>query len=189
MTLVAVNTGHPHLSFELAYATENNFTGRKIYARADAYLHPEALDKLYAAAELAGAVGYKLKVFDAFRPSEAQWKLWDICPDETFVAHPEKGSPHSRGVAVDLTLATRDGRALEMGTSFDDFTELSFHKSRSISKEAQQNRFLLLGMMTAAGWDFYEKEWWHYQLFNARTYPLLSDADLSVSMMNAAKAA
>ncbi len=189
MALVAVNTGHPYLVFDLAYASENNFTGRKIYARADCYLHQEALEKLYVAAKLGGAIGYKLKIFDAFRPSEAQWKLWDICPDETFVAHPEKGSPHSRGAAVDLTLTTMDNQELEMGTPFDDFTELSFHKSTNVSKEAQQNRFILLGLMTAAGWDFYENEWWHYQLFNARTYPLLSDSDLPVSMMKEAEAA
>ena len=49
--------------------------------------------------------------------------------------------------------------------------------------EAQRNRLLLMGLMTAAGWDFYRNEWWHYQLFDARRYPLVSDADLPRPMM------
>lgn len=185
MALVSVNTNHPHLLFNLAYATDKNVTGQKIYEQARCYLHREALEKLYKAAELAGALGYKLKIFDAFRPTEAQWKLWKFFPDESFIAHPEKGSPHSRGVAVDLTLADQQDQELEMGTPFDDFSKRSFHRSTEIPREAQQNRFILLGIMTAAGWDFYENEWWHYQLFNARTYPLFSDADLPSPMMKA----
>jgi len=49
--------------------------------------------------------------------------------------------------------------------------------------EAQRNRLLLMGLMTAAGWDFYRNEWWHYQLFDARRYPLISDADLPRPML------
>ena len=49
--------------------------------------------------------------------------------------------------------------------------------------EAQRNRLLLMGLMTSAGWDFYRNEWWHYQLFDARRYPLISDADLARPMM------
>ena len=52
-----------------------------------------------------------------------------------------------------------------------------------IPVEAQRNRLLLMGLMTAAGWDFYRNEWWHYQLFDARRYPLVSDADLPRPMM------
>ncbi|MGH7004056.1 MAG: M15 family metallopeptidase, partial [Alphaproteobacteria bacterium] len=119
-----------------------------------------------------------------FRPSEAQWVLWRARPDPNFLADPRRGSPHSRGVAVDLTLVDSNKRELDMGTGFDAFTPLSYHGiTAGIGTEAQRNRLVLLGIMTSAGWDFYRNEWWHYQLFNAREYPLLSDKDLPQPMM------
>src|SRR5579875_2103738 len=128
-------------------------------------------------------LGLLLKIFDAFRPSEAQWRLWAARPDPEFLADPRRGSPHSRGVAVDLTLVAADGTPLDMGTPFDAFTPLSHHGAPQLPVAAQQNRLLLLGLMSAAGWDFYAREWWHYQLFEPRRYPLLSDSVLPVPMM------
>jgi D-alanyl-D-alanine dipeptidase len=99
-------------------------------------------------------------------------------------ADPRRGSPHSMGAAVDLTLIDAAGKELDMGTGFDAFTPLSYHGVTDISAEAQRNRAILLGIMTAAGWDFFRNEWWHYQLFDARAkYPVLSDAVLAVPMM------
>jgi D-alanyl-D-alanine dipeptidase len=167
----------------LAYATPQNFTGSPIYARADCYLRPEAADALRRAIDLATAVGFRFRVFDALRPIEAQWALWNHTPDPNFLADPRRGSPHSRGVAVDLTLLDARGREVPMGTTFDAFTPLSHHGNRDIPAEAQRNRHLLLGIMSAAGWDFYRNEWWHYQLFDARAYPLIQDSDLPVPMM------
>ena len=86
-------------------------------------------------------------------------------------------------MAVDLTLLDEAGRALEMGTDFDAFTPLSHHGRTDVNTAAQRNRALLLGLMTAAGWDFYAKEWWHYQLFQSRDYPLLDDSVLALGMM------
>ena len=128
-------------------------------------------------------MGYKLRIFDAFRPSEAQWILWNHTPDPDFLADPRRGSPHSRGVAVDLTLLGADGAPIDMGTDFDAFTPLSHHGNTGVPKEAQRNRLLLLGLMTQAGWNFYRNEWWHYQLFNSRDYPLISDAELDKPML------
>jgi D-alanyl-D-alanine dipeptidase len=70
-----------------------------------------------------------------------------------------------------------------MGTGFDAFTPLAHHASLEVSAAAQRNRAILLGIMTAAGWDFYRNEWWHYQLFNARRYPLYSDSVLPLGLM------
>ncbi len=75
------------------------------------------------------------------------------------------------------------GRALEMGTAFDAFTALSHHGSVAVPEAAQRNRYLLLGLMTAAGFDFYRNEWWHYQMFDSRRYPVLSDSVLPIPMM------
>lgn len=173
------------LLLDLAYATPNNFTGKPVYAHAHGYLHKDAHDKLMVAADLAQAQGYALRIFDAFRPQEAQEKLWAFRPDPNYVCPPERGSPHSRGVAVDLNLVDlKTGKDLDMGTPFDDFTVLSHHGNVDISATAQGNRFILMGIMTTADWDFYRNEWWHYQLFNAReTYGLIYDRDLDISMM------
>ena len=73
-----------------------------------------------------------------------------------------------------------------MGTGFDAATPLSWHGSLGVSVTAQRNRHLLLGIMSAAGWDFYEKEWWHYQLFQPRRLPILSDSVLRPGLMKQA---
>lgn len=167
----------------IAYATPDNVTGKPLYARPGCYLHREAAAAMHRAIALAKPLGLRFRIFDGFRPSEAQWLLWEADPTGTFVADPRRGSPHGRGVAVDLTLLDAAGRELPMGTGFDDFTPRAYHGALDISPEAQRNRHLLLGIMSAAGWDFYSKEWWHYQLFQPRRYPLLSDRALAVPMM------
>lgn len=184
MTLIPITPASHGISLDIAYATENNFTGQPIYGRADLYLHPEAEACLIRSVELANCLGLGIKIFDGFRPSEAQWIMWRHTPDPEFLADPRRGSPHSRGVAVDLTLLDRDGRELDMGTGFDAFTPRSHHGNTDISVEAQRNRHILMGIMTTAGWDFYRNEWWHYQLFNSRSYPLLSDSVLDAPMMS-----
>src|SRR5262249_3382213 len=167
----------------LAYATPGNFTGRPVYGRAACYLRPEAAALLRRAIALARPHGLRFKLFDAFRPSEAQWALWAHTPHPNFPADPRRGSPHSRGVAVDLTLIDGSGHELPMGTPFDAFTPLSHHGATEIPAAAQANRLLLLGLMTAAGWDFYRNEWWHYQLFDARRFPVLSDSAAATRLM------
>ncbi len=184
MTLVEIAKPAFDVEIDIAYATAHNFTGKPVYARPGCYLHPDAAACLTHAIALARPLGLRFKVFDAFRPSEAQWVLWNHTPDPEFLADPKRGSPHSMGVAVDLTLIDAGGTELDMGTAFDAFTPRSHHGVHDIPPDAQRNRALLLGLMTAAGWDFYRNEWWHYQLFKPRDkYPVLSDAVLDRPMM------
>jgi D-alanyl-D-alanine dipeptidase len=182
MDLVEITPERHGIAFDIAYATPRNITGVPVYSRPGCYLHRDAAAKLEKAVALARPLGLTLKIFDAFRPAEAQWKLWNARPDPDFLADPRRGSPHSRGVAVDLTLVA-EGEELDMGTGFDAFTPLSHHANTEVAVDAQRNRFALLGIMSAAGWDFYSREWWHYQLFQPRTYPLLSDSVLAQPMM------
>ena len=167
----------------LAYATPDNLTGAAIYANPVCYLHERAAELMSRAIRLAAPLGLRFKIFDAYRPSEAQWKLWHALPDPEFIADPRRGSPHSRGVAVDLTLIDDTGRELDMGTGFDAAVPASHHASLEVSVEAQRNRFILMGIMMAAGWDNYKNEWWHYQMFNARDFPLIENASLARPMM------
>lgn len=168
---------------DMRYASADNITGRPIYKRPACFLNAEAAGLLRSAIQLAAQMDLRLKVFDAFRPTEAAWALWNHNPDPNFLADPRKGSPHSRGAAVDVTLVDTEGRELDMGTDFDAFTPLAFHGNLDVTPAQQRNRALLLGIMTAAGWDFYRNEWWHYQLFQPRRYPLLSDAAAGTSMI------
>lgn len=183
MPLVTIAQPDFDVDLDIAYATPRNFTGAPIYRRAIALLNPEAAEALQRAIRLAAPHGLRLKIFDAFRPAEAQWKMWNHTPDPEFLADPRRGSHHSRGAAVDLTLIDRKGQELDMGTGFDAFQKESHHACTDIPETAQRNRFLLLGLMSAAGWDFYKNEWWHYQLFDPRRYPVLGDADVEGGMM------
>jgi len=184
MTLVRVTEAEYDIEIRLAYATADNLTGRPIYARPLCYLHRDAAAALGRAVELARRLDLRLRVLDAFRPTEAQWRLWECRPDPNFLADPRRGSPHSRGVAVDLTALDRHGAPLDMGCPFDEFGPRAHHDHPGMSANVQLNRFILLGLMSAAGWDFYMKEWWHYQLFDARRYPLYSDRALAQRMMD-----
>lgn len=181
-TYVEIDAKAYNVDIYLAYATTDNFTGRPVYANAHCFLHADAAEHLAHAIELAGRLGYRMLIYDALRPSEAQWALWNHTPDPDFLTDPRRGSPHSRGVAVDLTLIDDAGVPLDMGTTFDAFTPLSHHGA-NVSRDTQSNRHLLLGIMSTAGWDFYSKEWWHYQLFEPRRYPLAEDRDLDKPMM------
>ena len=183
MNLVKIKTKLYPIKIDLFYASKKNFTGKKIYKRKDCYLHKDAIPYFEKTIELANKLNYKIKIFDAYRPVEAQWILWDHTPDENFLAHPKKGSPHSRGVAIDLTLTNKKFKELNMGTPFDNFTNKSFHGNATIIKEAQKNRHTLLEIMSDAGWDFYKKEWWHYQLFNSKKYKLINNRMLKKPIM------
>lgn len=171
------------IEIDLRYATPDNFTGKVIYRRTDCWLLPEAAEALKRTVAVAAPLGYRLRVYDAFRPVEAQWALWHAVPDPAYVADPRKGGPHTRGAAVDLTLLDASGEPVDMGTGFDDLRPLSHHGVLEVSPEAQRNRVLLLGIMTAAGWDFYRNEWWHYQLFDSRRFPSLTDAEAGTRLM------
>lgn len=153
----------PDLQVDLRYAGEDNFTGQAVYPFTDAYLRYGTVEKLSQALDLLEAEGYSLLIWDAFRPMEAQFRLWEICPDPVYVANPETGySSHSRGNTVDLTLISLDGAPVEMPTGFDDFSPLADRDYSDASPEAAANARLLEDVMTACGFRPYSGEWWHF---------------------------
>lgn len=183
MDLIELDAAGDGVEIALVYATADNLLGRAVYARPHCYLHRQAADKLFRARDLAARLGLRLRLWDALRPAEAQAIFWTAFPQPGFFTPPTVGSPHSRGVAVDLTLVGGDGRALDMGTGFDDPSPAAWHGAGNISAVALANRLTLLGLMSAAGWDFYAREWWHYQLFDSRRFPLWSDSALPRPML------
>lgn len=153
----------PNVTVELKYAGEDNFTGQKIYDFEDVFLRYGTVMKLKAVSEEFAEQGLYLKIWDGFRPVSAQFKLWEICPDDTYVADPNKGfSNHSRGFAVDLTLVDADGRELEMPTGFDDFSEMADRDYSEAAPAAAENARMLESVMEKYGFTGYWGEWWHF---------------------------
>ena len=163
------------IGVDLRYASANNLAGTDLYAPFDcSWLHREGAERLEAAvANLAGArPDLKLIVLDALRPQRVQQRLWDRLEGtglQMYFADPARGSIHSFGMAVDITLAGADGRELDMGTPFDDLTELShpqreaaWLKSGALTHAQLDNRRLLRDVMNRAGWQGISTEWWHF---------------------------
>lgn len=161
---------------DLKYAQTDNFTGQIIYQHDQCFLHPNAATALHKAVEVAKSLGFKIKVFDAFRPQSAQERLWQVCPNPDYVADPKIGSNHTRGVAIDLTLINpENGTELDMGTGFDTMEPRSHHFHVGLAQEQMQiNRMYLLTVMLTAGFVHHPREWWHYQLPNANSYELVN---------------
>lgn len=153
----------PGVTVELKYATPDNFTGQVIYEFQDVFLRYGTVMKLKAVSEELAGQGLGIKIWDGFRPVSAQFKLWEVCPDSTYVANPNKGySNHSRGYAVDLTLIDREGKELEMPTGFDDFSAMADRDYSDCPSEQAENARFLETVMEKHGFKGYWGEWWHF---------------------------
>ena len=161
--MVLVSEYIPDIVVDLKYSTEDNFTGKVIYDFSDAYLRYGTVKKLSKVQEQLHKMGLNLKIWDAFRPVKAQFKLWEVCPNSTYVANPNKGfSSHSRGNTVDITIVDNNGIELQMPTGFDDFTAKADRDYRDCSKEERKNAELLELVMEKNGFKPYYGEWWHF---------------------------
>ena len=163
------------IAVDLRYATANNFVGRDLYSPFDcAWLHRDAAAALeQVVAWLAQRrPGYTALVLDALRPQRVQEQLWHALDGtglQMYLANPVRGSIHSYGMALDLTLLDEAGVELDMGTGFDDMTELShpaleegFLAAGQLSDEQVANRRLLRDAMLEAGFLGINTEWWHF---------------------------
>jgi len=150
---------------DLKYASKDNFTKEVIYNCSRCFLRPVAVDKLRAVSQrVKQEKGWRVKLFDCYRPRPAQYKLWELVPDATYVAHPDKGSMHNRGVAVDLSFVDEDGEDIDMGTAFDHFGRESRHTYTDLNDEIISNRKYLKTTMEEAGFNSIKSEWWHYSI-------------------------
>ena len=171
---VPVKTYIPDILVDLRYATEFNFTNKKIYNFTELWLRYGTVKKLIEVQNELKELGLSLKILDGFRPPSAQFKLWEVCPNPTYVVDPNTGfSSHSRGNTVDLTLAYPDGTELKMPTKFDDFSENANRDYGDCDKEAAKNAMLLEKVMKKHGFDPYFDEWWHFS--DTQSYPVGKD--------------
>ncbi len=171
--LVDLQSFIPHIQVDLKYATPDNFTGQIVYCFHHCLLLKEAALKLRDVQAELETEGLGLKVWDGFRPMAAQWKFWELVPDERYVSDPRKGGRHTRGTAIDLTLITKDGEELLMPSDFDDFSEKAHLNYQEAPEEAIRNRELLKNVMEKHGFLGLETEWWHFDLAGWDHYPPL----------------
>ncbi|HPZ10338.1 MAG TPA: D-alanyl-D-alanine dipeptidase, partial [Candidatus Eremiobacteraeota bacterium] len=171
--LVDIGKADPTIIIDLRYATEDNFTGKKVYSVNIAYLRPEVAKKLLKVQKKLKKIGLGLKIWDAYRPLSVQYKFWELVPDLRYVADPKVGSNHNRGAAVDVTLVDSKGKELPMPTEFDDFTEKAGRNYNKLPKEVIKNRKLLEDYMVSEGFLPLPTEWWHFDYKNIKDYPVL----------------
>lgn len=161
----------PDIVVDLRYATDNNFTGQRIYDFNELWLRYGTVKKLMRIQEELKQSGLYLKVWDGFRPPSAQFKLWEVCPNPTYVSNPNNGfSSHSRGNTVDITLVYADGTEIEMPTGFDDFSKLADRDYSDCCQEAAENAMFLERLMVEHGFKPYIGEWWHFS--DIQSYPV-----------------
>lgn len=171
--------------FDIRYAGTHNFVGDVIdgYEAPYAIMTTQAAEALQAAADEFRGMGYRLMIFDAYRPQRAvrhfvrwskdkddmrmreefypEFKNKTLLVDQGYIA---RNSSHTRGSAIDLTITDLEGNPLDMGTGFDYFGKLAWHGAKGITQEQAANRALLRSVMEKHGFRFFEKEWWHYKL-------------------------
>lgn len=175
--LVDASTRVPGLVVELPYATDDNFLGRAVYPEgARCLLLPGVAERLARAARPLQARGFRLKALDCYRPLHVQWAMWKLVPRKGYVADPHTGSHHNRGAAVDVTLVTLDGAAVDMPTPFDTFGPAAHHGSSAGTAEAREHREVLRQAMVEAGFRPNRMEWWHYDAPERRGASLLDEA-------------
>ena len=184
---VSVGEAIPDVLLDIRYYSGFNFIGERIdgYEEPAAFLTREAAEALKAAGTEAAGLGYRLRIFDAYRPQKAvdHFVRWakdpeDIRMKQFFYPDLEKKdiiplgyiaehSGHSRGSTVDLTLFDMASQQdLDMGGTFDYFGELSHPDYSGVSGEQHANRMLLQKLMVKHGFRPLETEWWHFTLEN-----------------------
>lgn len=150
--------------YDMKYATPDNFLKAKVYDCAECFLRLKTVNALVEANKKFMEKGYKIKIFDCYRPLDIQKKMWKIVSNPEYVANPTKGSIHNRGGAVDITLVDSKGKELDMGTSFDFFGVEASHNYQNLSTAVKQNRILLKTTIVNSGFNSFDSEWWHYNL-------------------------
>jgi D-alanyl-D-alanine dipeptidase len=173
--LIDVAARIPRAVLDLRYATADNFTGKVLYPAARCLLRREVTDRLARAAARLERQGYRLRLYDCYRPLSVQRAMWEAFPRPGFVGDPNRGgSLHNRGAAVDVGLSAIDGTELAMPTAFDGFgPKAHVDATDGIPSKARLRRDRLRAAMEAEGFIVNRREWWHFAARDARRYPVL----------------
>ncbi len=159
----------PGVVIDLRYATRSNIASKRLYpADMPCLLHRDTAEKLLIAQRFVETQGYRLKIWDGWRPPSSHMALWYSNPDPNYVAPPETGlSFHTYGVAVDVTLTDTNGNEVPMPSTFDEFSPRAWSNYVGNNAEVRKNITLLQSAMKTAGFNKIDSEWWHYVDANA----------------------
>jgi len=161
-TLVDVTKFSDNFILKIRYATKDNFVGIILYPCAKCLLRYEVLKDLLKAQTDFKSMGYKVKLYDCYRPLSVQKLMWKKVPIVGLVANPATGSRHNRGSAVDISLTDLQGNELDMGTKHDDLSKKSKTFYQGFSDTVIQNRMLLRKVMEKHNFKGINSEWWHF---------------------------
>jgi zinc D-Ala-D-Ala dipeptidase len=158
---------------DLSYSRPGNRFGRRLYSGDVALLREPVARRLARVQKRLRRHSLGLKVWDAYRPTSVQRAMFRLKPGTRYLTNPRKGSNHSRGAAVDVTLCDSSGKELSMPTPHDEFSPRAHRgATRGISEPARRHARLLDAVMRAEGFTPVRYEWWHFNAPDARRYPL-----------------
>ncbi len=161
--LVKLDTIKDGFKYDIRYAATNNFLKEAFYDCAACYLRSEVAEALKKANHYFCEKGYKILLYDCYRPVSAQKKMWKAFPNPQYVANPfTSGSVHNRGAAVDISLVKLDGTPVDMGTDHDFFGPEAHIDNKNLPQDVLQNRVLLQEGMRKFGFETIRTEWWHF---------------------------
>lgn len=178
--LVELNRVIPDIVLDIRYATTNNFVGEALYPSARCFLAKEPAKALKKVQADLKQQGYRLKVFDGYRPLSVQKRMWEILPDDRYVADPATGSNHNRAYSVDVTLLDLDGNEVLMPSAFDDFSERAHMDYMDCPAGAIRHRQILHDAMERHGFSGIDSEWWHFNYQGYKDKPVL---DISIDQL------
>lgn len=147
---------------DLKYATSDNFIHEAVYPCGRCFFKKKAAAAILKTAKSAQKADLSLTLFDCYRPRPIQQKLWDKMPNINYVAPPEKGSMHNRGITVDLGLSDKKGNLIDMGTDFDEFSRKSFTFHPFEDTTITERRKTLRRLLEKNGFRGIKTEWWHF---------------------------
>ena len=171
--LVELTKLDPTIQLDIRYATSHNLAGRPVYAEARAFLQRPAAEALVRANQKLKPLGYRLLVFDGYRPWRVTKLFWDVTSqaNKKFVANPRKGSRHNRGCAVDLSLCDlATGREVAMPGEYDEMSERSASAYAGGPAEQRRRRDLLRRQLERQGFTVNKAEWWHFDFAGWKSY-------------------
>ena len=178
--LVDVREFDKTIVVELRYAGTRNIAGRALYPpKLPALVRPSVARKLAYAQSLLRPRGFGLKIWDAYRPPNAHEQLWQLSPNNKYVADPKSGgSLHTWGVAIDATLVDLEGNEVAMPTDFDEFKPAATLYYAGPDALVRRHLRFLQAALARAGFYGLRTEWWHFVVKDWKKYSVINEIEL-----------
>ncbi len=173
--MVRLDVAVPDAVIDLKYATSDNITGKPVYESKTAYLRKGTADKLKKANDIVMEQGYRIKVWDAYRPQRSHEILFESAKNSYYFMDAKIGSNHTRGASVDVTLVDAQGNEVDMPSGFDEMSKKAHRTYELATPEQKKNALILENAMKQAGFIPLENEWWHFDDTEFKSYDLLPE--------------